>query len=340
MNDYLKPFRGRIDRRRIAPATIAIVGAGRVGGQLALELARLVPRRLILVDGDDYEMANVSAHPLPAEYVGQNKAVALAGWLQGEVPGIQNVTAIPYFIDFETADEQIFADVIEPASVVIVATDELEVQRQVAGLARLAEVPAIVPGIAADGSRGEAFLSLSEDEPCATCFDGFRDAGTPVRGAAAVALDAAPAVHLAFSLTLAVLDPTSGEAELLTPLREGGPVPQLFRAWPPGAAELALPDHGRTEVDWREDCPGCGGRVMPRRSFAQRRRERRAQLQRTRRRQIPRSLVWLLYGLELILLIASEASGGVVAATMWASLALGSGVWIGRRLPGIEASPG
>jgi len=341
MNDYLKPFRGRIDRRSIAPATIAIVGAGRVGGWLALELARLVPRRLILVDGDDLEVSNLSGHPLTSEYVNWSKTVAMCDFLQRTIPGSTEFTAIPYFIDNAILDEWVLTDVISPASVVIVATDDLETQRRVAGLARAAEVPAIVPGIAADGSgRGEAFLSLSEDEPCAECFDAFRPLGAPVRGAAAVALDAAPAVHLGFSLTLAVLDPTSREAELLTPLREGGPVPQLFRAWPPGAAALSHADDGRTEVPWREDCPGCGGRVAPRRSFAQRRRERRAQRQRTRRRQIPRSLVWLLYGLELLFLVASEASGGVVVATMWASLALGFGVWIGRRLPEIEASPG
>jgi molybdopterin/thiamine biosynthesis adenylyltransferase len=340
MNDYLKPLRGRIDRRRIAPVTFAFIGAGRVGGWMALELARLVPRRLIVIDGGDLETANLSGHPLPADFVGSNKATALACWLEQEVPGIENITAIPFNVDDSTDDDVIYEDVIEPASVVIVATDKLEVQRRVAGLARLAEVPAIVPGIAADGSgRGEAFVSFSQDEPCIECFDGFRPTDAPVRGAAAVALDAAAAVHLGFSLTLAVLDPTSREAEMLTPLREGGPVPQLFRAWPPGAPELAHPDHGRTEVQWRPNCPGCGGRIMPPRSFAQRRRERRQRPQQTRAGwQVPRWLVRLLYVLELIVLVISDASGGEVIAIMAASLTLGLGVWIGRRVP--LAAPG
>ncbi len=339
MDDFYKNLRGRIDRRHIAPVTITIVGLGRVGAWVALELARVGPRRLVLVDGDDLEVSNLAGHPLPAENVNTNKAEAMARWLQQEVPRIETV-AIPFFIDDDTTDEQVFADVIGPASVVIVATDDLETQRRTAGLARLAEVPAIVPGIAADGSgRGEAFLSLSEDEPCVECFDSFRPAGSPVRGEAAVALDAAPAVHLAFALTLAVLDPTSREAELLTPLREGGPVPQLFRAWPPGAPELAHADDGRTEIPWRPNCPGCGGRrepVLTRRRLLRQRREQR----RTRRpRQLPRWLVRLLYVLELILLIASDASGGVVVATMAASLTLGLGFWMGRRVP-LAARPG
>src|SRR5262249_32695077 len=156
--------------------------------------------------------------------------------LQREIPGNTAFTAVPNFVDDDVSDEQIIADLIAGSAVVIVATDELETQRRIAGLARLAEVPAIVPGIAADGRRGEAFLSLSEDAPCLECFDGFREPDAPVRAAAVTAPDGYPTIGLAFALTLAVLDPNSREAaELLTPLRPGGPVPQLFRAWPPGA---------------------------------------------------------------------------------------------------------
>lgn len=260
MNDYLQSLLGRVDRRHVARATISIVGAGRVGAQVAFELARLVPKRLIIVDGDDYEMANRSGHPLPAEFVGWNKAVAMAEFLQREIPGIENVTAVPHFIEAQTPDEQLMSEVIRPATLLIVATDDLAIQRHVSILARAVEVPAIVPGIAEDGSRGEAFLSLTENEPCLACFDGYRPAGSRVRAASVVAPDGLPAIHLAFRLALAVLDSDSTEAaELLTPLRDGGPVPQLFRAWPPGATELSHADDGRTEVMWRNNCPGCGG---------------------------------------------------------------------------------
>lgn len=340
MNDYYRSLRGRVDRRRIQ-TTIAIIGVGRVGAWLALELARLGPRRLVLVDGDELETGNLAGHPLPAEFVGWNKAVALAAWLGREVPNLE-VIAIPNFIDDDTTDELIFEDVIEPAAAVVVATDDIEIQRRVAGLARLAEVPAIVPGIAADGSgRGEAFISFSEDEPCVECFDAFRPAGAPVRGAAAVALDAAPAVMLGFALTLAVLDPTSREAGMLTPLREGGPVPQLFRAWPPGAPELAHADDGRTEVPWRPNCPGCGGRRVPILTRRQLFRQRRVERQTRRSWQLPRWLVVTIYLLEVVaLVVLSDASGEMVAAAMAASLTLGLGVWIGRRLPPIRVVPG
>jgi hypothetical protein len=345
MSDYFRRFRGRVDRRHIARAKITIVGCGRVGGQLALEVARLVPGHLVLVDGDDLELGNLSGHPLPSEYLHMNKAVALCDFLQREIPGNTEFTAIPNFVDDDRSDEQIIADLIEDSAVVIVATDDLETQRRVAGLARLAEVPAIVPGIAADGRRAEAFLSLSEVAPCLECFDGFREPDAPVRAAAVTAPDGYPAIGLAFALTLAVLDPNSREAaELLTPLRPGGPVPQLFRAWPPGAPELAAADDGRTEVAWRADCPGCGGRRPPvltlRQRVQQRREQRRAEWTgQLWRRPLPRWLVWTFYICLLIFLVASGASWETVKATMIASLLIGAGIWVGRRLPREPSRP-
>jgi len=269
MNGYFDPLHGRVDRRHIARATIAVVGIGRVGALIAWELARLGFRRLILVDGDDYLEENRSGHPLPREYVGMNKAVAMAAFIDGEeIPGVENVTTIPYFVTPEVSDERLREDVLDPANLVVVATDDLEAQRRVALLARELGVPAIVPGVAEDGQRGEVFVSLTDEEPCLHCFDGYRPAGDPVRGAALVGPDVYPTIQLAYSLCIAVLDRTSREAGLFDPLQPGGPPPQLFRAWPPGAPELQLPDDGRTEVAWRANCPGCGGSGPVRRRLA------------------------------------------------------------------------
>lgn len=258
MNEHLQRLSGRLDRRHVAQATFGIVGVGRVGGAVALELARLGPKRLILLDGDDLEAANLGGHVLASEFVGWNKAVGLAEFLARQFD--IEAAAIPHYINEDTTDEQILSDVIEPATVLVLATDDLAIQRRVSLLARTAEVPAIVPGIAENGERCEAFVSLTDSEPCLMCFDGYRPTGSPVRGAAVINTDAYPAIHLTVDLVLAVLNPNSPEAErLLTPQRPRGPVPQLFRAWPPGSDELARPDSGHTEVAWRENCPGCGG---------------------------------------------------------------------------------
>jgi ThiF family len=256
---YLDRMRGRIDRRHVCRATISVLGPGSVGGPIAWRLAQLVPRGLILVDGDDYEEENRFRHPLPREYVGMNKAVALADMIDLEIDGIKSIVAIPHHVEPGITDDLVRCDVIEPATVVIVATDNIAVNRQVALVARQRGVPALVPAIAADGSRGEVFLSLTEDLPCPVCFDGFRHAGDPVRGAAMLATDLYPVVQLTVALCLGLLNPRSRDGQLLEPFRPGGPPPQLFRAWPPGGRELQVPDDGRTEVRWRRGCPGCGG---------------------------------------------------------------------------------
>ncbi len=269
MNGYLRPLRGRVDRRHIAQATIAVVGIGRVGALIVWELARLGLRRLILIDGDDYQEENRSGHPLPRKYVDMNKAMAMAAHLDGEeIPGLENVNAVPFFVTDELSDQELLEDVLEPADLVVVATHDLEVQRRVALLAREVAVSAVVPGVAEDGERGEVFVSLTEEEPCIRCFDDYRPAGDPVRGAALIGPDVYPTVQLAVSLCLGLLDRSSREADLFSPLFAGDPPPQLFRAWPPGARDLQVPDDGRTEIPWRADCPGCAGLPAATRSGA------------------------------------------------------------------------
>lgn len=339
MSDYFERLRGRVDRRHIAQATIACVGLGRVGAPIAVELARLVPRELILIDGDDYELHNVSAHPLPREFVGWNKSVALAEHLHREYPEIANVTAIPSFIGAEVEDDQIRTDVLGRASVVVIATDQLSVQRRIAHLAREIDVPAVIPGLAEDGRRGEVFVSLSTAMPCVECYDAFRPADDPVRGASLAAPDAYPTIQLAFSLAVALLNPEAREAELLRPLRRGGPIPQLFRAWAPGAAELSLADDGRTEVAWRENCPGCGGQQQAARGGVPRMAVTATRLLEDRPIDWPSlddldpDTFWqaagFALGAELFLLIVFGWSFGVVAAFMCLGIGIAIGLWWG-----------
>lgn len=258
MDEYLSRIRDRLDRRHIAQATIAIVGIGSVGGLIAVELGRLIPRGLILVDGGDYEEENRVRHPLPREYVGTNKAVAMADYLNRQYPWISNITPIPH--DVSTDDMGLVAeDVIDPASVVIVSTDDLEIQRHVSLWAREFSTPAIVPGVGEDGEVGEVFVSLTTDRPCILCFDSFRGVGDPVRAASAMATDLHPTVQLSVQACLGLLAPTSREGRIFEPPEPGMPPPQYFRAYPPGSRPLQAPDDGRTQVPWRDNCPWCGG---------------------------------------------------------------------------------
>jgi molybdopterin/thiamine biosynthesis adenylyltransferase len=350
-NAYLARLRGRVDRRHIANAVIAVVGAGRVGGHIAWDLARLVPRRMVLVDGDQYADENRSGHILPQVCVGANKATAVASYIQAEIPGIEDVTAVPHNITDATTDTKLHETILDPAGLVIVATDDLAVQRRVALLARSLDLPAIVPGVSEDGSRGEVFLSLTSDLPCLYCFDGYRPVGDRVRGAALVGPDVYPTVQLAFSLSLAVLDRTSREAELLAPLREGGPPPQLFRTWPPGAPELQQPDDGRTEVDWRDGCEGCEGSASPSISLARppasaapgmttvSRDPERAPWQRLAfalriEDRTPQEAIGIALGVELFFLVLMGASAVLIVVLLFWTASFLVGVYVGLDIRG------
>lgn len=259
---------GRIDFRRYATATFTLIGQGMVGSAIAWKLAQLAPSRLILVDGDDYEPHNRPRHVLPKVYEHMNKAVGMADLIQTEFgretenpteAGIDNVTAVPEYVTAEMSDEQIIEELIAPADAVVVATDDVAVQRRIALLARAEDVPAIVPAISEDGGRGEVFVSLGPSAPCICCFDAFRSTDADVRGAAVLNAELSPPVDVTVNACLALLDPESQQARLFEPLRAGGPVPQLFRAFQPCSPEQQTPDDGRTEVPWRQGCPGCGG---------------------------------------------------------------------------------
>src|SRR5680860_1764714 len=96
-----------------------------------------------------------------------------------------------------------------------------------------------------------------------------------------------------------------------------------------GAPELSHADDGRTEVPWRANCPGCGGRNPPPRP-----RRHPVRAAQPRRLPSPRRLspttVMGVYFVELLgLMIFTDATAGVVLSLMFASLMLGLGIWIG-----------
>ncbi|MCF8721777.1 ThiF family adenylyltransferase [Nitrospina gracilis] len=68
---------------------VLVIGCGSVGSRIAEKLASSGITRFCLVDPDEYKNDNVYRHLLPLQFVGMNKAKALAVYLQGRFPGIQ-----------------------------------------------------------------------------------------------------------------------------------------------------------------------------------------------------------------------------------------------------------
>lgn len=74
---------------KLQNATVVIAGCGSVGAPVAFALARAGVRRLILVDKDALEGANVGRHPLGVPSIGKHKATELARRLREELPHLQ-----------------------------------------------------------------------------------------------------------------------------------------------------------------------------------------------------------------------------------------------------------
>lgn len=68
---------------------VVIIGCGSVGSSVAKLLAKSGVGRMVLIDGDSLEFANISRHELGASYVGTNKATSLNKELQKCFPQIE-----------------------------------------------------------------------------------------------------------------------------------------------------------------------------------------------------------------------------------------------------------
>ncbi len=78
----------------ISALRVAMIGAGAIGSHLAEALVRGGLRQIVVLDGESFEIGNVTRHTLGIDSVGLNKAQALARRLQTLSPDVA-VEAIP-----------------------------------------------------------------------------------------------------------------------------------------------------------------------------------------------------------------------------------------------------
>jgi hypothetical protein len=249
-SEYFDRIRGQINIPLLAIKHVIVVGVGTVGSPVAEHLARDGVGQFLFIDGDTYEEVNRVRHVLPSNYLGQNKAEAMASYLRSEkIPGLR-VYALPQYVDDSMPDDMLDR-ILNPADLIIAGTGEREVQRRLGERALALDIPAIFPMLYLDGG-GEVFLQTSPQSPCFFCMDGFRRGGEPVRGAEALGIEAMPVIQTAIELSLGVLDPNSRYDELTRPgPRDSDRRERQHFLLLPGAARRAV------AIDQRENCPSC-----------------------------------------------------------------------------------
>jgi tRNA A37 threonylcarbamoyladenosine dehydratase len=79
---------GHVDFPLLQDKRVVIVGVGAVGSPIAAYLANSTVGFLRLIDPDILDIENPYRHALPVEYLGCNKAEALADYLSKQVEGL------------------------------------------------------------------------------------------------------------------------------------------------------------------------------------------------------------------------------------------------------------
>jgi hypothetical protein len=248
-------FPENINISMLRDALVVVIGVGMVGSQIAEGLGRFGVGRLRLIDHDTYEIENTLRHALPIEYLGWNKARALADWLPKQIDGL-NAEPIERKIDQSVSWDELdtwFAD----AHLVVAATDDRQAQRRIGRQTLTREVAAVFPAVYPQRGGGEVVLQLDPEWPCFGCWDYFRADTEQLRGVRALDLDAQPVIFQAEQVCLGALDFGSRQHNLLRGERPGDAPHQLVMI-----DRIGVPQFG--SLTRRDSCPSCAGKAVPR----------------------------------------------------------------------------
>jgi molybdopterin/thiamine biosynthesis adenylyltransferase len=236
-------------------ARFLVVGAGSLGGHVALELARAGAGALDIVDHDYYDLNNGVRHVLPASYAGRAKAEAVAQLARACSPFTEahghmlNVGSSP-------SAKQRLLELIDAADVAVDATGSENITRLLHWRCAEAAVP-LTSGALTTGGLAGRIVILRRPSPCLDCF--YEDPSIPPRES----MRAASTTPYGCSHPAASCAPFEA-AELSANLARCAVrcVPRL--AYPPLDFDWAVINFRRAEGRWsqgllvsRADCPSC-----------------------------------------------------------------------------------
>jgi len=145
------------EQLKLARSCIAIIGAGGLGGQIILLLARIGIGRLIVVDHDCFDATNLNRQALSAvESLGMSKFEQAAKTVKGINPAVR-VDGRQARIDPENAEET-----LSGADLVIDALDNIPDRFLIEGIAKKLGIPLVHGAVA--GLEGQIMTVFPEDE--------------------------------------------------------------------------------------------------------------------------------------------------------------------------------
>lgn len=187
-----KTIEGAEDRQRKIPgfdqdifskSKVLCIGAGGIVSQIAPTLVRKGIGAITLVDDDLVEASNLNRQRFYERDIGKNKAVALAGNLQGECIAATEIRGIP--LRFQ---EAVSRNTDLSCGVAVCGVDNNPARIAVCQYFRARAVPVIFAAVSLDGDHGYVFVQGSTG-PCLGCLfpDMCDDDRYPCPGTPAIA---------------------------------------------------------------------------------------------------------------------------------------------------------
>ncbi len=154
-----RPQRGTFttdDQARLLGSSVAVVGAGGLGGAVCLLLARNGVGRIIVCDGDGFDESNLNRQLLSRlDRLGVNKAVCAGDEIKAINPSIEVMTHQVWLTE-ENVDE-----ILAPAQVVVDCLDNLPTRYLLEQAARKRGIPFVHGAVA--GQEGYIMTVFPED---------------------------------------------------------------------------------------------------------------------------------------------------------------------------------
>ncbi len=165
----VSPYQGANPRRDslltpLAGKHVVVVGLGG-GAPIPIELAKCGVNHFTLIDLDVLGVENLIRHPCGVDYIGQNKAVAVANLMHSHFGAGLEVSTYTKSV-FEVEE---LAEIMSSADVLIVATDNEASRFYLNEMARAATTPAIFVGMFEGGAGGEV-VTVLPDHGCYGCL--------------------------------------------------------------------------------------------------------------------------------------------------------------------------
>jgi molybdopterin/thiamine biosynthesis adenylyltransferase/proteasome lid subunit RPN8/RPN11 len=224
--------------QHISGKCVLVAGTGSVGSYIAEQLVRSGVGKLILIDPETVETANLCRTNYDIEDLGRSKVEALAKRLLHINPKVELTLHHQNLSDF-TPEE--FAGLVTAADLVIATTDDVNAQRILNRFAYKLGKPGLFVGLYKGAEGGEVIFTIPNRTPCYMCVTANRhkyeqvggsvsaegDYGSNgrVMGEVAISADIHHVSSVAVKMGLSLLLPEDAEAKLkgfLHPAIDGG----------------------------------------------------------------------------------------------------------------------